>query len=446
MDFIEEFDTAIRLWTDGDLFKALSERPNDEVYEFAETLALISRYHFRSDGQPNENFSFIANSSLSGGRHPCSSPDCRIEKLKQLTSFAALYADEVHIQDPFENTMIRGVEAVNEVQRLEIISGILHFYFLKPLFEKGIIKFAQNMVHLCQHHTESLADPLSAEIERKEKVLYQLFHEYLIDRCSIIFDVGKGAGPFFEISGPSDLIDHGERYIHLFDPLPDFVKFIQQKRLPYKLTKNEIIDEEILSLIISPILRDLSNQEWHSAFYATSYLCDSPIQMQLASKLNNDAYVANSNAFEKGMNHYLPAIYGQDMNAILRLREQEGEAFSVYRDKLTAMIHQSKSWDEKEVKEVFRDQVLPEINLIEKKIKDWKSRTRESLKEKAIFGSGAVTVGLYAGILPPDIGQIVAALGGGSAVAGALLDYNKTLKEKQEARANDFYFLWRVKQ
>jgi hypothetical protein len=179
MDFIEEFNTAIRLWTDGDIFKSLVERPNDEVYEFAETLALISRYHFKSTDKPNENFSFIANSSLSGGRHPCSYPECRIRKLNQLSSFSALYADEVYIQDPFENVMLRGAESINEMQRQEIISGIMNFYLLKPMFESGIVKYAQNMVHLCQHHKETLADPLSAQIERKEKIYFQSNTTYI---------------------------------------------------------------------------------------------------------------------------------------------------------------------------------------------------------------------------------------------------------------------------
>ena len=96
--------------------------------------------------------------------------------------------------------------------------------------------------------------------------------------------------------------------------------------------------------------------------------------------------------------------------------------------------------------EAFRDQILPEINLIDKKIKDWKLKTRESLKEKVIFGTGAVSIGLYAGMLPPNIGQLVAAIGGGSAIAGAVMDYNKTLKDRIEARSNDFYFLWQANQ
>jgi glucokinase len=37
---------------------------------------------------------------------------------------------------------------------------------------------------------------------------------------------------------------------------------------------------------------------------------------------------------------------------------------------------------------------------------------------------------------------LVAALGGTSAAAAILMDWNKTFKEKQQARSNDFFFLW----
>jgi len=49
-------------------------------------------------------------------------------------------------------------------------------------------------------------------------------------------------------------------------------------------------------------------------------------------------------------------------------------------------------------------------------------------------------------LLPTGIGQLFAAAGGGTAIVSALMDYNKTLKEKEEARSNDFYFLWQAKQ
>ena len=294
---------------------------------------------------------------------------------------------------------------------------------------------------------KTLTEPLSKRIEKKEIKLYEILHEHLIDKCSVTLETREGFGHVYKVEGPDSLLDHGVIFFYLYDPLPDFVKAIKVNKLPYKLSTKEISDNDILSLVIDPILRDLSAQEWHSALYGSSYLCDNQGQMKLASKLNSPVYKANSSSFEKGMKHYLPAIHSKDLSTIIKLREQEAEAFTVYRDSINSIIRKNNNnWSEAEISEILRDQILPEVNLIEKKIKDWKSRSRESLKEKVIFGSGAVSLGLYSGFLPPNIAQIVAAIGGSSAVVGALMDYNKTLKEKEEARASDFYFLWQAKQ
>ena len=387
MEFTDEFETALDLWGDGKIVESVASAGVEDLFEFAETLALITRLHFKQEQKPNENFSFIANSSLSGGRHPCSYFDCREKKLNQLVTFASLYADEVYIQNPFEDILLKGADSLVEADREELVHGILNYYHLKPLIEKGIIKYAQNMVSLCEHHSEVLAKPLSEEIAKKEERLYEILHEHLIDQCSITFDIGGGVGPFLKITGPDGFIDHGEMYLHLYDPLPDYIESLNNKKLPYKISNDEIIKEEILSLVISPILRDLSNQEWHTNFYGTSYLCDNPTQITIASKINSEAYLANSAAFEKGMSHYLPAIYSKNIKTIMTLRDQEEESFAVYRDKINKIMREVKNWSNEEVSEMFRDQILPEINIIDKKVKDWKHKTRESLKEKVLFGT-----------------------------------------------------------
>lgn len=446
MDFVEEFDTAIKLWGDGDIIEALSESSEEDVFEFAETMALISKYHFSQDSKPNENFSFVANSSLSGGGHPCSDPGCRKRNIDNLCSFAALYADEVYIQNPFESLMLRGGSEIREVDRHELIAGVFNYLYLRPLIDRGVIKYATNMMAFCEHHMESIAKPLSDGIQKKEERLKKLLHANLLDHCSVIFNYPNGddKSPFFEICGPEELIEHGSIYFHTYEPPPPIFSKFKNKGESYALSREEIEENEVLRHIIDPIIDDLSMQEWHSALRGTSYLCDNKAQMKVATKLNSKAYAANATAFERGMQHYLPAIFSKDVGSIVSLRDREEEAFIVYRDKVHAMMRESKSWDEDEVSRIFRDQILPEINIIDKKVKDWKSNTKESMAEKLIFGTGAVTVGLYSGFLPADIGSIVAALGGGSALAGSVMDYNKTFKEKQEARSNDFYFLWQA--
>lgn len=446
MDFIEEFDDVIELWGEGDLAHAIMESPEEDIYEFTETLALSTKYHFVQNEKGNDNFSFVANSSLSGGQFPCSYPECRKTKLDSLASFAALYADEVYIQNPFENIYLRGDAPIRETERLELAAGITNYFYLKPLIGKGIIKYATNNLPFCESHYKSIALPLSQSIQKKEDKLRDLLTKHLIEKCTVVFSFLESdpTTPFFEISGPEEFIEHGVMYFHGNKPVSNIFQNFLSKTTPYSLNMLEVQDNDILGLIVEPIINDLSAQEWHSEIRGTSYLCDNPMQMKIASKINGTRYSANSSAFENGLKHHLPAIYSQDLTTILDLRNKEEEAFFVYRDKLNKFMKETKAWEENEVRKIFRDQLLPEINIIDKKVKDWKSNTRESISQKLLFGTATASFGLYGGVLPTNIGEILAALGGASAVASSLMEYNKTFKEKQEARKNDFYFLWQA--
>lgn len=446
MNFVKEADEIINMWAGGDILDTVLNGDDEYCFEFAEVMTLSARHHFSSSTSLNENFSFIANSSLSGGSHPCSAPICRKKKLDELISFSSLYADQVYIQNPFEKIYLRGHAPIRQVERQEILEGIKNYFYLKPLFEKGIIKYAAASYNFCAEHSREVALPLQKSIEQKTEKIINILEKKLLEKCQVTFDFvnGKKNKPFLKISAPKDILEHGEIYLHAYKPISKLFTPFMKKKTPYILSTDEIQNSKVLYQIINPIIEDLSTQEWHSALNGTSYLCDNKTHIKIASKINNKAYAANSAAFEKGLKHYLPSIYSKDVSAILNLRLKEEEAFSVYRDKLNRFMKESKSWNEDEVSKIFRDQLLPEINLIEKKVKDWKVNTRESISQKVLFGAATASFGLYGGVLPSNIGEILATLGGASAVAGALMDYNKTLKEKQEARKNDFYFLWQA--
>ncbi len=442
-DLVSELDLAIRLWTNGVLVEeAIYKATKDELFEFSETLALICRYHSQGRTIKNENFSFTANSALSGGGHPCASPACRYQRVDSLMSFAALYADVVYIQQPFEDISLRDPSSIQEVDRQNLVAGIYTYHMLRSLIQKGVVKYAHAVNPFCDHHHASIALPLAKQIDAKSQALEDSIARTLLEHCNITFNQTNRNSPFFEISGPERIIEHGKVYIHPFQPMSKLFRRFKKKGVTYSLSKTEIEDSGALGVIIKPIIQDISFQEWHTALYGTSYLCDNPGHMELVSSVNNEVFAANSAAFTNGLKHYLPQIYSRDPKILLALREREGEAFSVYRDKLRKLLQGTDGWSEKEVARVFRDEVLPEINTLNKKLRNWKETARDSFGEKLIFGTGAVTLGLYAGILPADIGQLVAALGGTSAAAGVLMEWNKTLKDKQQARGSDLYFLW----
>ena len=65
MDFFDEFEPAINLWGDGKTVEAVATSGVDDIFDFAETLALITRFHFtqeqitsKADTHPN-NFAFV---------------------------------------------------------------------------------------------------------------------------------------------------------------------------------------------------------------------------------------------------------------------------------------------------------------------------------------------------------------------------------------------------
>ncbi|EOC9244093.1 hypothetical protein ACJCF9_002299 [Enterobacter cloacae] len=445
MDFISELDEIIILGTQGHIESSILGMDTEAFYEFTETLYLVTRHYFNINPHKNENFSFIANTSLSGGRHPCSSAECRINKILQVASFSALYSDEVYIQNPFEKIIIDGVENVNSMSKQDVIAGIYNYLYLKPLIKRGIIKYALNKVALCQEHGLSLATPLSEELIKKEKELYELLHQELIHKCTVSFDITADGTPFFEIKGPDSFVEHGVMYFHLMEPVGDYIKSLFKKTLPYRFSMKEVAQEQILDLIISPIIEDLSEQEWHTKFYGTSYLCDNQQQIKIATSTTPTIYKVNSTSFNSSIEHYLPTIQSKNLENILKIREKEEESFKVYRDKVNNLIRKSTSWEQKEIAEIFRDQILPEINIIEKKVSDWKKKTKAGIRDKIIIGSGAVSFGLYAGILPNDLSHLLAAVGGGAAIISTAVDYTKTIRGKSEARSNDFYFLWQMK-
>jgi hypothetical protein len=440
-ELVSEMDMAIRLWLgDQEIELAIFDAPPDELSEFADTITCITSHHCRPKKNVNENFSFTANSALSGGAHPCAAPACRVAKIEGLISFAALYADEVYIRNPFEYIALKDPRDIREVDRHNLIAGIYNYLLLRPMIERGIIKYAHDLNPFCDHHHDHFATPLIEKINRKAEALAFNISQELLDQCVVKFNSINPKSPFFEVSGPDGIIEHGTVFYHPYHPPSPIFKKFKKKGPIYTLQKSEVEDSGALDMVVNPIMQDIVFQEWHTTLSGTSYLCDNSAHMALVSSINNKAFAADSQAFKKNVQHYLPQVQSRDPLDLLAIREREQEAFFVYRDKLRKIINNK--WSDRELAAIFRDEIQPEINSINKKLRDWKTNSRQSLGEKLLFGTGSVTLGLYAGILPPNVGQLVAALGGVSAAAGIIMEWNKTLKDKQQARASDFFFLW----
>ena len=132
MEYIKELDLIISLWIQDGVAQSIEKSTPDNLFKFIETLYLSTKNNSAPQLQHNENFSFIANTSLSGGASSCSNLDCRLDKLDELVSFASLYADVIYINNPFEPLYISWESLhINHI-KTELSLAIYQYFYLKP--------------------------------------------------------------------------------------------------------------------------------------------------------------------------------------------------------------------------------------------------------------------------------------------------------------------------
>jgi hypothetical protein len=138
--------------------------PAAKLFELFQSLLDARRVVPSGEQSP---FRFVANDSLSGAAIPFASLEQRFEKATKLARFAALYADKLFIRDPFDRypqpTSMRDAKGnVTQVDgelqpadfedsglRIRLIDDIRLILFLKPLFEAGLLGFAESALHWC---------------------------------------------------------------------------------------------------------------------------------------------------------------------------------------------------------------------------------------------------------------------------------------------------------
>ncbi|MCC7035875.1 MAG: hypothetical protein IT560_01060 [Alphaproteobacteria bacterium] len=385
-------------------------------------------------------FSFMANSALSGAGHPCSSIDCRIRKLNELAAFCSLYADHVVVEDPFVDIIFSGS---SKYLKEEFIFAIQLIKYLSPLIEAKLISFASKMLNICTNCLETHYAINKSSIEKRERDFNSVLKKKFLRECSVTITKHSKSLCVVELSGPEELVNHGQSYIHVTGS--DAKELIKQGgNFPWALTKKEKADLAIYEMSAARMVSDVSSLEMQSKYLNINILTDNDLQFDLLKQIHTKQVAANANNFSEAIRHSMPAILNADLNAILKLRKNESEAFSVYRDSLNALLGSGRKWEKNEVQEAFSDTVLPEVNKINKQVKTWTNGKVRSVGAKALVTAATVTAGFQLGILPTAYAEIIALLGGVEMGAACLDDILSTKKKAAPAQESDFYFLWRL--
>jgi hypothetical protein len=419
------------------LATALSPLSPGALRDMAQEMENLIPLEERSESVP---FHFFSNTAYAGFPHPCRAPKCRSDRLQDLAYFATLYAERVTFPSLFST--IHG--APEELLIPELAFYISNLVALRPLFDAGVLQLAGaqsgTICHDC--YARLVGYPKSvfkAKLAKLEKAIYAKYVDdvtYFLERWS--------DRPFIVPRGPTSLVDSHPMGFLIGNESPKKMQGLAKARKERQLTRKQAIESKIPKRMTGYVVRDILNQNYYSTITGTGYLTDRGVDLDVINALAPRPVQLTNALLKANFSHELPVLSGMPVNKLLRVRQDEGAAFQVYRDTLTKAINQARADDPKKIKQVFSDVVKPELHKIDLAMKSArKILVRDAIVDGAV-AAGFVTVGLFSGILPLNIGAVIAGLGGYH-FADRLGKKIGTLGlEPAEVRSNNYYFLWKV--
>lgn len=420
------FDYLDRKNLSEDRFRStISKWRKKEISNFAAEAKSLLPF---ANGRQQSNFGFIANSSLSGRCDPCSHIDCRLEHADRLARFAILYGDYTLLQDPFEHLdFVESMDLKNA--RSFIADDLFVIYRMRPLIEAGLVSLAQRQTAFCEEHAPAIV---------KEGVLHRAktsLRKTLSKQLDLSIAPGESA---ITLTGAEHLLEHP---VSLWTDEP-----IQVSRRPSTDGRFRVIGSvkrEVINDLIGPILLDLIQQDVYRK-YGLNYITDRQVDLSVLEATNDDEAKLFSRAIMEGFSHSLPFIKDVSLPSLIKLRQNEGESFQVYRDAVSAVLRQLTPKDSTKIKQAFDDAVSPHLHKIDLAVSNAKKILRGSIASNIAYGVGLVTVGLASGFLYPDAGKIIATIGGFQFGINALRSVHGLIREPDSIKENPYYFLWKV--
>jgi len=432
---------GVKRQSSDQLRKFVNTLRSSKVISLCSNLTSILPFYNKNS---TSKFEFLANTTLSGGAYPCSALDCRLEKVNSLAHFSALYADRVLISDPFESLVFHyKTSSINRL-REEFLAALEIVFYIADLVQCEFVGFAESKhYHFCRHcYSKYVAKETHFENRLREAEAF--LDDLLQKEVSLEINFNRNHIDI-TASSNSSIYDRHDRIFEL--------KNTYSESPIGNENRDDLIDQysnEISNLYrkseIENIMDDTIRQNYYSTLYGTSTLTTNTIDLLMLEFLNkNESRNINKNSvISDDFSHYVPLIRNASIKSLIKLRNNESESFSVYRDAMSKAIDEAQSSDSSNLKEIFRDIVQPEINNMNLAVRNTKTLLRDGVARDIIFGTGFVTLGVFSGLLPANIGQIIAALGGFHYAQGVFGKISDLLKQPPSIKDNKFYFLWKA--
>lgn len=398
-----------------------------------------------ADSKPSavDPFNFVASASMRGDSG-CGNPECRLHKVTLLARYAALYTDKTIVPLPL------GTRHQNEFDIRYLLMGtVLCIQRLRPLVEAGIVTFVRQELPYCDVHLHAALPELlgttkiALHLYSKNKARFKITVEPPEDE--------KDTWPSFTIRGPSDFLEHGRILTSLYE-VPNWLDGWRDLKRKTPLSRTALDKSRLVEMIFKDIAMDVAIEQALGLRYDAKYLTNLPGEALVLSRLNEeDGYFEHCrNVLCAELAHTIPLLQDLPLSTVLKVRAGEREAFLQYRAAIGKIagdyIRQRKNVGKREAREIYSDILLPEILKLNSEAKAVRRASLKRAAAKTLIAAGAVGIGVFGGFLPPQMAELVKAVGGISLLRELGEAFASIEKNPLQIRNNNFYFLLRLVQ
>lgn len=379
-------------------------------------------------------FNFSVDSTLEGGKFPCTDYACREQNIYHLAKFSALYADKTLIHCPIESAFEMGHDDYVSVD--ELAFGIYLTMRVEDIVKAGILGFSSNYIPLCK-------DCLARQIERESKakgLISSYWDELVRQFCSSTSCTLKQAPDgnlYVAIEGMDAYGSHDEMDVD-FLVIPSEYESLYASQGETRLDRDMLEKGGILTILL-PLLDDCFQALVNPYFSNSSYLTTRPAQIEFLESVTSTLYPRKDQTIPiRRLSCPLPIAENATLRSILDCRIRNEESFLVFRDTLSKGLSE-RPIDTSTLADLKNDLIEPELHKISLVMKNERSRLVTSAGIEAAIGIASFTLGQYGIASPSDAMAFLGAAGIG-AVASQSADFLREAKAKE----NPMYFLWKL--
>ena len=392
-----------------------------------------------------DSANYLPGSSLRGDGG-CLHWNCRLPKVRALARYIALYCDKAVVPLRLPDISERADVQAEALERIRLCAILLGLVELRPLMEADLVALVPEELHLCKEHWD--------EAVPEHKRIWKSVKKLAIDNLSRFSatyypprnPLSQGSIHF---RGPKEYLEHGEIRTVL-ENIPSWLSLRARNRR-IRLTEAELRRHDLILRFFLRMANDAFLQTYFGAAFNARYVTDSVGEGQFFQMLYGGDQLARKTAsLCAHLSHTVPIMTEVPVRKVLDLRRSEPEAFQTYRSTLTKIVKEHASGrasvTETEAREIYTDLLKPRLDELENQATNLRKSQLKKGLTKVVATFAVIGVGIYGGILPAHLAELVKAIGGFSVTKDLAETIGALQRNPTEIRNNNLYFLLRLKQ